>query len=165
MLKRDPRYLERFNFVYEDVHGGEQLVQLPGPTNSLGQIKFEMPNPDDVYMHDTPGRGLFALARRYISHGCVRVEDPRGLAQIVLDSDQWSAQAINDAIAAGATKTVPLKRTLPVYMLYWTAFVDPDGTAEFRDDVYGRDRRLAEALAARDAADHLVTAADKGTGG
>jgi murein L,D-transpeptidase YcbB/YkuD len=165
MLKKNPNYLERFGFAYWDVRGGKELVQVPGPTNSLGQVKFEMPNPDDVYMHDTPERRLFALSRRYISHGCIRVEDPRGLAQVLLDSDQWSRDAIDAAIATGQTKSVPLHKSLPVYVLYWTAFVDPDGTVEFRDDVYGRDRRLAEALAARAAAEHLAATGDKGSSG
>ncbi|HVA13506.1 MAG TPA: L,D-transpeptidase family protein [Stellaceae bacterium] len=165
MLKRDPDYLDRFGFAYQDVGGGTELVQRPGPTNALGQVKFEMPNPDDIYMHDTPERQLFALARRYVSHGCVRVEDPRGLARVLLDSDQWSRGAIDDAIATGQTQSVPLHRSLPVYVLYWTAFVDPDGTVEFRDDIYGRDRRLAEALAARAAAEHLAATEDQGPRG
>jgi murein L,D-transpeptidase YcbB/YkuD len=165
MLKKNPNYLDRFGFAYWDVRGGRELVQVPGPTNSLGQVKFEMPNSDDIYMHDTPERRLFGLSRRYISHGCVRVEDPRGLAQVLLDSDQWSRDAIDAAIATGQTQKVPLHKSLPVYVLYWTAFVDPDGTVEFRDDVYGRDRRLAEALAARAAADHLAASGDKGRSG
>ena len=164
-LKRDPNYLQRQNMVYRDVDGGRVLEQLPGPKNSLGQVKFEMPNPDDIYMHDTPDQRLFSLARRYISHGCIRVEDPRELARILLDSDEWSREAIDAAIATGETQRVPLTKTLPVYVLYWTAFVDPDGTVEFRDDVYGRDKRLAEALAAQAAADHLVEAGDKGHNG
>ena len=165
MLKKNPNYLERFGFAYWDVRGGKELVQVPGPTNSLGQVKFEMPNPDDVYMHDTPERRLFGLARRYISHGCIRVEDPRGLAQVLLNSDQWSRDAIDAAIAAGQTQSVPLHKSLPVYVLYWTAFVDPDGAVEFRDDIYGRDRRLAEALAAQAAADHLAATGEKGRRG
>jgi L,D-transpeptidase YcbB len=165
MLKKNPNYLERFGFAYWDVRGGKELVQVPGPTNSLGQVKFEMPNPDDVYMHDTPERRLFGLSRRYISHGCIRVEDPRGLAQVLLDSDQWSRDAIDAAIATGQTKSVPLHKSLPVYVLYWTAFVDPDGAVEFRDDIYGRDRRLAEALAVQAAADHLAATGEKGRSG
>ncbi len=160
-LKRDPRYLQRGNYVYADVHGSKQLVQLPGPKNALGLLKFEMPNPDDIYMHDTPDKRLFELARRTISHGCVRVEDPRDLARLVLDSPDWPREAIDRAIATGQTQSIPLRRTLPVYMLYWTAFVDPDGTVEFRDDVYGRDKRLEGALAAEDAAERLATTSDK----
>lgn len=159
MLQKDRNYLQKFGFSYEEVNGGKELVQHPGPTNSLGLVKFEMPNPDDVYMHDTPERRLFSLSRRYISHGCVRVEDPRELARILIDSDAWTRDAIDAAIATGQTQSIKLHKTLPVYALYFTAFVDPDGTVEFRDDVYGRDRRLAEALAARAAADHLTASA------
>ena len=166
MLKRDPNYLQRFGFAYQDLsNGGKALVQHPGPSNSLGLVKFEMPNSDDIYMHDTPERQLFTLSRRYISHGCVRVEDPRELARILLNSDQWSRDAIDAAIATGQTKSIPLHKTLPVYVLYFTAFVDPDGTVEFRDDIYGRDRRLAQALAARAAADHLAASDGKATSG
>jgi murein L,D-transpeptidase YcbB/YkuD len=164
-LKRDPKYLQRQNLVYQDVDGGKVLEQLPGPKNSLGQVKFEMPNPDDIYMHDTPEQRLFTLSRRYLSHGCIRVEDPRELARILLDSDEWSRDAIDAAIATGQTQRVPLAKSLPVYVLYWTAFVDPDGTVEFRDDIYGRDKRLAEALAAQAAADHLAESESKGRSG
>lgn len=142
-LRRDPGYLDRLGFAFVD----GRLVQMPGPKNALGQLKFEMPNPYDVYMHDTPDRQLFAQARRTFSHGCIRVDDPRDLAQILLDSDQWSRTAIDSAIATGRTETVDLPREVPVYVLYWTAFVDPDGMVQFRDDIYGRDQRLAAALA------------------
>lgn len=165
MLLKDPKYLQRFGFAYVDVNGGKELVQQPGPGNSLGLVKFEMPNSDDVYMHDTPERQLFGLSRRYISHGCVRVEDPRELARILIDSDHWSRDAIDAAIATGQTQSIPLHKSLPVYMLYFTAFVDPDGTVEFRDDVYGRDRRLAQALAAHATADHLAASEEKAPSG
>ena len=160
-LKKDPRYLQKGNYAYVEVNGGRQLVQLPGPKNALGQIKFEMPNPDDIYMHDTPDKRLFGQARRALSHGCVRVEDPRDFARLVLASPDWSLEAIDAAIAAKVTRSVPLPHTIPVYMLYWTAFVDSDGTIEFRDDLYGRDKRLAEALAAQDAMDHVAVAANE----
>lgn len=160
MVKRDPRYLQKHGFAYVEVNGGKQLVQLPGPNNALGQIKFEMPNPDDIYMHDTPDRRLFAQARRALSHGCVRVEDPRDFARLVLDSGEWSPESIDAATAAKQTRNVPLPRKIPVYMLYWTAFVDPDGTVEFRDDIYGRDRRLADALAAQESVEHLAVGAN-----
>lgn len=164
-LRRDPGYLDRFGYVYADIRGMSVLKQVPGPKNALGQIKFEMPNAADIYMHDTPNRGLFALARRTYSHGCVRVEDPRELAHILLASDAWSRAAIDDAIASGATSTVPLPRAVPVYLLYWTAFVDPDGTIEFRDDVYGRDRQLAAALAVQKASYHFPAAERNGCQG
>jgi murein L,D-transpeptidase YcbB/YkuD len=108
-------------------------------------------------MHDTPEKRLFTQARRAFSHGCVRVEDPNGFAELLLDAPEWSPDAINAAIATKLTRSVALPRKLPVYMLYWTAFVDADGTVEFRDDIYGRDRRLADALAAQDAAEHMAS--------
>lgn len=162
-LKRDPRYLARGGYVYLDVPDGRELIQVPGPKNSLGLVKFELPNPDDIYLHDTPEQRLFTQARRYLSHGCVRVENPRELARILLASDEWSSEAIDAAIATGQTQSVKLAKSLPVYVLYWTAFVDPDGTVEFRDDVYGRDHRLADALAARAAADRMAATGNKGT--
>jgi murein L,D-transpeptidase YcbB/YkuD len=159
LLKRDPGYLERNGYAYVERNGGRQLEQLPGPNNALGQIKFEMPNLDDIYLHDTPTRTLFARSRRALSHGCVRVEDPRGLASLVLAPSPAAApDAIDQAVASGETLSVPLPHAIPVYLLYWTAFVDADGQVEFRDDIYGRDRRLAAALEARDAADRLVVA-------
>jgi L,D-transpeptidase YcbB len=161
LLKRDPGYLDRLGFYYPRGPGVAPLVQRPGPKNALGDLKFEMPNPADVYMHDTPNRNLFALARRTLSHGCVRVGDPRELARLLLDSPEWPRQAIDDAIAAGQTDRVRLARFVPVYLLYWSAFVDPDGTVEFRDDVYGRDRRLAEALAAQDRAGDPIPGANR----
>jgi murein L,D-transpeptidase YcbB/YkuD len=164
-LKHDPRYLERGHYAYIDVNGGKQLVQLPGPKNALGQIKFEMPNPDDIYMHDTPDKKLFAQARRALSHGCVRVEDPRDFARLVLDAPEWTPEAIDHAIATGQTVSVALPHTIPVYMLYRTAFVDADGTMEFRDDVYGRDKRLADALTAQEATDHLAATVKDGSRG
>lgn len=164
-VKKDPRYLQRNGYAYVDVGGGKELEQLPGPKNALGRIKFEMPNPDDIYMHDTPDKRLFALSRRAFSHGCVRVEDPRDFARLVLDSPDWPPDAIDRAIATGQTQSVPLKKTIPVYMLYWTAFVDADGTVEFRDDLYGRDKHLADALAAVEAADRVTGAVQMGMKG
>ena len=150
--KRDPGYLQRLGFNYMDgAGGGQRLVQMPGPLNALGQLKFDMPNPADVYMHDTPERQLFARPQRDFSHGCIRVEDPRDLAATLLDSDRWSRQAIDDAIASGETQNIPLPHEAMVNVYYWTAFVDPDGTVEFRDDVYGRDEKLARALASQQA--------------
>jgi len=160
-LQRDPGYLERLGFAFVDGPGGRRLVQLPGPKNALGQLKFEMPNSSDVYMHDTPDRQLFAEPRRAFSHGCIRVEDPRDLARILLDSEKWSRAAIDDAIATGKTQTVLLPHEVPVYVLYWTAFADPDGMVEFRNDLYGRDQKLAAALATQGAMEYLVAAAEQ----
>lgn len=157
-VKRDRNYLKRNDYAYVDVNGVKELQQLPGPKNALGKIKFEMPNLDDIYLHDTPARALFERSQRALSHGCVRLEEPRALAFELLGASADTDAAIDQAISTGGTRRVSLPQTLPVYIFYATAFVDADGAVEFRDDVYGRDRRLAEALAARDAADHLAVA-------
>ena len=141
-VRRDPGYLARNHYLEL---GGGRLQQQPGPWNSLGRIKFELPNSFDVYLHDTPSRALFAKTKRALSHGCIRVEAVKPLALALL-GEGWSSEAIDDAIAAGATRRVDLRETVPVYVVYLTVFVDADGTVEFRDDIYVRDRRLIVAL-------------------
>ena len=141
----DP-YGRDLNWRHTDIPGrGWRVQQEPGSWNALGGVKLELPNPEDIYLHDTPARGLFARANRAASHGCIRVEQARALASTLLGGD-WSPQAIDDAIATGETKRVYLKQTIPVYIIYLSAFVDDDGTVELRDDLYGRDRRLSQAL-------------------
>ena len=144
-IKRDPGYLERNHFVYI----GGRLQQTPGPWNALGGVKFELPNPLDVYLHDTPTKPLFAKPMRAASHGCVRVQEARPLASILL-GENWPAEAVDQAIATGETRRVFLKTVMPVYLLYLSAFTDDDGTVELRDDIYGRDQDLAAALAGRE---------------
>jgi murein L,D-transpeptidase YcbB/YkuD len=124
-----------------------RLRQEPGALNALGRLKFQVPNRYDVYLHDTPSRGLFARPDRAYSSGCIRVERALELAARVLAPDPaWTRPKIEEAIASGRTVSVPLRSPLPVYLLYQTAWVDPDGTLEFREDVYGRDAALLEAL-------------------
>ena len=149
-IKHDPGYLERNHYVYV----GSRIQQTPGPWNALGGVKFELPNPLDVYLHDTPAKPLFNKPVRTASHGCVRVQQARPLASTLL-GDAWPAEAVDQAIAAGQTKRVYLKVVMPVYLIYLTAFTDEDGTAEFRDDVYGRDQDLAGALDDREIRHHM----------
>jgi murein L,D-transpeptidase YcbB/YkuD len=126
------------------------LRQRPGPTNPLGAIKLDTPSRFQVYLHDSPARALFARPVRMLSHGCVRVEAVRELAALALEGQPgWGPTGIARAIDAGVTVRVPVAQPLPVYLLYWTAFVDAEGVMQFRDDVYGRDTRLAAALSAR----------------
>jgi murein L,D-transpeptidase YcbB/YkuD len=142
-LRRDPGYLEKNRMSWI----GNQLVQAPGPKNSLGLIKFDLPNPFSVYMHDTPARSLFTESMRARSHGCVRLERPLDLAIDLLKGDPaWSRDHLVSTIDRGATVKAPLPRRVSVAFLYWTVFVDDDGTVEFRDDLYGRDARLLAAL-------------------
>jgi murein L,D-transpeptidase YcbB/YkuD len=124
-----------------------QLVQRPGPQNALGRLKFEMPNAFNVYLHDTPGKAAFRRDNRALSHGCVRVEHPLDLAVYLLEPAGWPAERIVGAIEDGATLRLKVARPLPVWLLYFTAAADADGTTRFYDDLYGRDARLAAALA------------------
>jgi murein L,D-transpeptidase YcbB/YkuD len=123
------------------------FVQDPGPWNALGRIKFMFPNPFDVYIHDTPSRELFEKPVRTFSSGCIRIEKPMQLAEYVLAGDpKWNEQTITAALETGQEQTVRLPAPIPVHVLYWTAWVDASGTVQFRKDIYGRDRRVLEAL-------------------
>jgi murein L,D-transpeptidase YcbB/YkuD len=110
-LKTDPGYLRRHNMV---IRNGS-VVQLPGPDNALGQVKFEMPNPYDVYLHDTPLKHLFNLDDRRQSHGCVRVQNPRQLAALLL---REPIEAINSAVAPGYTRREFLPNPVPIFIFY-----------------------------------------------
>ena len=145
ILKRDPGYLERNNMHWQDGN----LVQDPGGTNPLGKLRFTFANKFGVYVHDTSAPGLFANYDRARSHGCLRLEKPVDLAAALLANDpDWPPEKIEQTIAGGKTVRIPLTAPMPVVIAYWTAFTDPDGTVEFRNDVYGRDERLAAALKA-----------------
>jgi murein L,D-transpeptidase YcbB/YkuD len=123
-----------------------QIQQHSGAKNALGTIKIELPNHFDVYLHDTPGKAIFAANARDVSHGCVRVEQILPLASFGLTANLDTMEMISDAVATGETRYFNFKQRLPVYFLYWTAFVDADGRTQFRPDIYGRDRHLAEIL-------------------
>lgn len=160
----DPGFLARNNMEVVDANGNRvdpgsvdlsnpeayRFRQRPGADNSLGLVKFMFPNQFNVYLHDTPADSLFARATRSYSHGCVRLEQPVALAQYVLrDQPQWTAERIQQAMHAGEEKHVKLKAPIPVYLGYWTARVRPDGTVQFRHDVYGTDRTQSALLADR----------------
>ena len=135
----DWQSLTRGNFPYV-------LIQAPGPMNALGQVKFMFPNEYAVYLHDTPSRELFAAAERAFSSGCIRVEKPLELAEILLRANGWDRSRIDAAVASGRTMTVHLAERRPILLLYLTANVDPDGSVHFYRDIYDRDRRVAAAL-------------------
>jgi L,D-transpeptidase YcbB len=123
-----------------------RVVQLPGPSNALGNIMIDTPNDYDVYLHDTPSKALFKSADRAVSNGCIRVEAIFQLASLALDESDAETE-LTQLIGARETKRVPLERPMPVYFLYWTAIAAPDGGVGFRGDLYGRDTRLIAALA------------------
>jgi murein L,D-transpeptidase YcbB/YkuD len=120
--------------------------QRAGSDNALGRIKFNTPNNDDIYLHDTPNHKAFNRNDRALSHGCVRVERPEDLALYVLRDKDWNREKLEDELSKG-THTVTLKQGLPVWLLYWTLWVDADGILQTREDIYERDERLAAALA------------------
>lgn len=123
------------------------IRQDPGPENSLGRIKFMFPNVHSVFLHDTPSKDLFQRADRLFSSGCIRVEDPLKLAEIVLANPaRWNRQSLEAAIATDQTQDVRLPKPWPVLVFYWTAEIDGKGRARFLKDVYGRDKALLAAL-------------------
>ncbi len=136
------RSLSEANFPY-------RLRQDPGPLNSLGRVKFMLPNRFNVYIHDTPTRELFDKAVRDFSSGCIRIDMPVELAEYLLaDDPEWTSENILAAMEQPREKLVRLRRPIPVYFLYSTAWVDAEGTIQFRDDLYGRDALVATALEA-----------------
>jgi L,D-transpeptidase YcbB len=131
--------------------GELRVRQRPGPANSLGLVKFEFPNEQSIYMHDTPAPQLFGRARRDFSHGCVRVADPAALAAWVLSEEPgWTPERIAQAMQAPRPQRVTLSRPRQVVLYYLTAVVMPEiGVVHFAEDVYGHDAKLDRALAAR----------------
>jgi len=126
------------------------LRQDLGDENALGRVKINFPNPYLVYLHDTPTRSLFDRSQRPFSSGCIRIERPLELVELLLaDPAKWDTAAIRAVVDAGRTRTVTLPRHVPVLLIYWTADADPDGRIVFKRDVYNRDPRLLRALDGR----------------
>lgn len=124
------------------------IRQEPGPQNPLGRIKFVLDNSDSIYLHDTPKRYLFDKNERALSSGCIRLERPVELAEYILQEEGiWSVEQIQGAIDEGKTRKIALGEPLPVYLVYFTAWVDGFGEVNFRNDVYERDRLFSQAIA------------------
>jgi murein L,D-transpeptidase YcbB/YkuD len=153
-VELDPRSIhwddlsaEDFDSTVPDHPRGIFLRQEPGPANPLGRIKFMCPNPFDIYLHDTPAGHLFGARERDFSHGCIRAEKPLDLAEYLLYGKAGeNHDALVAALASSRDSTLKLPRSIPVHLLYWTAWVDDQGEVQFRDDVYGLDRALDQAL-------------------
>jgi murein L,D-transpeptidase YcbB/YkuD len=164
--KKDPDYLRSKNMKVIDRNGNVvptssvdwasvsprsfpyAIRQEPGPQNALGRVKFIFPNEHFVFLHDTPSRHLFDRPDRAFSSGCIRVQHPLRLAELLMeDSEKWSRERIDELIESEKTQTVFLAQPLSVMLLYWTVDYDPEtGEVHFLQDVYGRDRRVLEAL-------------------
>ncbi len=147
-LAEDPDYLTRRGFEVTQV--GDRLVvrQPPGEANALGRILFMFPNEHAVYLHDTPSRALFAASRRAFSHGCVRLEQPMRLAELVMGgaSAGWTVKRWQSLLGA-KERTVFLPHTIPIHIEYFTEFVDGSGALQDREDIYGIARRVATTIA------------------
>ncbi len=133
-------WLQENNFAIEN----SRFVQQPGEENSLGLVKFDMEDPQQIYLHDTPAKALFALPERHRSHGCVRVENALGFAALLTEQDDVFGK-FEEALASGDETWVKLKTEIPVRLLYHTAFYD-GRRVQFRPDVYGWDDDIAMAL-------------------
>lgn len=163
-LRKDPAYLVSQNMEMVNsneiiatpptpeqlealARGEYRLRQRPGQGNALGRVKFEFPNHDAIYMHDTPNRGGFYASRRDFSHGCIRLSDPAKMANFLLAGQAgWDAQRINEALKSDEKKTVELRERVPVLLFYTTSIVDGEGRAVFLEDIYGYDSKLDQAL-------------------
>jgi murein L,D-transpeptidase YcbB/YkuD len=144
-LKEDPDYLKKLGYeVLPQKGGGFAVRQPPGERNALGWIKFMFPNDHSVYLHDTPTRNLFANDKRAFSHGCVRVDQPFSLAEIVL-GEGWSEERVK-ALKGGGERMVKMPRPLPIHIGYFSAFVDERGQLQLREDIYGYSQKVKAAL-------------------
>ncbi|WP_348799109.1 L,D-transpeptidase family protein [Flavobacterium adhaerens] len=142
-VSQDPKYLEEQNI---EVNNG-RYRQKPGPENSLGLVKFLFPNPNDIYMHDTPQKNLFDFESRTFSHGCINVEKAKELAiKLLADYPEWPISKINEAMSGKEETPCVLKDKVPIYIGYYTAWVHDDGQVNFFTDIYERDERLYKAL-------------------
>jgi len=158
--QRDPSWLDRNGYEVVDSRGrvvssssvnwsayGKNppfgVRQPPGPENALGEVKFLFPNTHHIYMHDTPAKSLFAKDMRAFSHGCVRVENPRRFAEVILG---WDSEKVAAAIASDRNQGVKVKTPTQVHLTYFTAWPDESGRIRYFADVYGRDRLVAEAM-------------------
>jgi murein L,D-transpeptidase YcbB/YkuD len=139
-LRKSRGYLRRRGLQAVSDEGVTSFRQPPGPANPMGMVKFLLPNPFNVYLHDTPNDALFARPRRDFSHGCMRVAQPLALARWALqDPVAWPDARIRAAMRAGTEVVVPVPAAIPVHVVYFTAWVEDDGTVRFPPDVYGHD--------------------------
>ena len=142
ILPKGPGYLAANNMYMSN----GMVIQRAGPTAALGYVKFELRDSYAIFLHDTPTKSAFNLAMRQRSHGCVRVQDAVEFARLLLAPDPSLLNQFDTALDSRETKRIQTGREITVRLLYWTAFVDGQGRVAFREDVYGRDDKLAEAL-------------------
>jgi murein L,D-transpeptidase YcbB/YkuD len=141
-MAKDSNFLKEHNLEWNN----GQVRQKPGKYNALGLIKFIFPNSNDIYMHDSPVKSLFAKENRAFSHGCIRVKKSRDLVIAILKDDGWTPGKIDEAIKAGKESTYILKNKIPVYIGYFTTWVDGQGNINFYDDIYNWDDSFSNPL-------------------
>ena len=144
-MAKNPNYLARNNMEQTGFSNGLPVIrQKPGNDNALGRVKFIFPNSFNIYFHDTPAKSLFDRQQRAFSHGCIRLAEPKKLAEYLLrNQPEWTTSKINQAMRASKEKWVTLNEAVPVLVTYFTAWVSGDGLLNFREDIYGHDQRLA----------------------
>jgi murein L,D-transpeptidase YcbB/YkuD len=145
-ISKNSNYVEKNHMEWVD----NSLRQKPGPWNALGKVKFLFPNSHNIYLHDTPSKDLFQRDQRTFSHGCIRVEQPKKLAQYVLrHQPEWTEKRIDSAMNGNKELYVTLKKTFPVFIAYFTSWVDAEGLINFRKDIYNKDERLLNMIIER----------------
>jgi len=162
-IKSNPNYLAKNNM---EVLSGDKVVnpatinwgkykgnvpftirQKPGPDNALGKMKFLFPNNFNIYLHDTPSKGLFNSSKRAFSHGCIRVEDPKKLLLYFLRKDKdWNEEKVDAVLQTDKEFGIQVKPTVPVYIVYFTSWVDSAGQLNFRNDIYNLDNQLSDEI-------------------
>jgi murein L,D-transpeptidase YcbB/YkuD len=143
-MKADPDYLKKNKMEIIGRNDSLPVIrQLPGADNGLGGVKFLFPNRYDIYFHDTKAREVFQMKDRALSHGCIRLADAEKMANYLLrDVGGWTPGKINTAMKSGKEQYVKIKRPVPVSITYLTAWVDESGELQFRNDIYGHDRKI-----------------------
>jgi len=147
-MNHSKNYLARKNMEVTGYSGGLPVVrQKPGGANALGKVKFIFPNSYNIYFHDTPSKSLFNRQERAFSHGCIRLQQPFDLAVYLLrNQPEWTNEKIKAAMNSSKEKWVTLDKVVPVFITYFSSWVDADGLLHFADDIYGHDKRLAVQL-------------------
>jgi murein L,D-transpeptidase YcbB/YkuD len=127
--------------------GPYNFRQKPGKNNSLGKIKFLFPNPYNIYLHDTPSKSDFKKSQRAFSHGCIRVQNPKTLAEYILrNNSKWNIENINNVLETNREQAIKIEPKVPVFVVYLSAWVDHTGQLNFRDDIYGFDKKLSKEI-------------------
>lgn len=147
-IRANRNYLAQKHMEQYGVSQGVPLIrQLPGNSNSLGRVKFLFPNTYNIYLHDTPAKSLFAEQVRAFSHGCIRLAEPKKLAEYLLeDQPGWTSARIDQAMNSEKEVWVTVKQHIPVYITYFTSWVDKNGLINFRDDIYAHDQEMAKQM-------------------